>query len=108
MERKGSNVDAVIGPDGTALTIDKLPPARNNRWVARRKAEVVIAVRGGLLTIEEACERYALSYEEFLTWDRALKNFGVIGLQATRISKSTPERPERPKSVAPMVEQFSK
>src|SRR5215468_5840731 len=38
------------------------------RWVIRRKAEVVAAVRDGLLTLEEACSRYMLTVEEFLSW----------------------------------------
>jgi len=36
------------------------------RWVIRRKAQVVAAVRGGLLSLEEACSRYMLTVEEFL------------------------------------------
>ena len=47
----------VIGPDGSPLTVADLPPRDTKRWVIRRKAEVVAAVRGGLLSIEEACER---------------------------------------------------
>src|SRR5690606_6303706 len=38
----------VIGPDGSPLTIAELPPTTTKRWVIRRKAEVVAAVRGGL------------------------------------------------------------
>ncbi len=34
----------VIGPDGSPLTIADLP-ANTRRWVIRRKAEVVAAVR---------------------------------------------------------------
>ncbi len=48
-------VKYVIGPDGSPLTIADLPPANTRRWVIRRKAEVVAAVRGGLLSLEEAC-----------------------------------------------------
>ncbi|MEM9277623.1 MAG: DUF1153 domain-containing protein, partial [Pseudomonadota bacterium] len=51
-------VKYVIGPDGSPLTVSDLPPASTRRWVIRRKAEVVAAVRGGLLSLEEACERY--------------------------------------------------
>ncbi|WP_246464865.1 DUF1153 domain-containing protein, partial [Bartonella phoceensis] len=36
----------VIGPDGSPLTIADLPPRTTRRWVIRRKAEVVAAVRG--------------------------------------------------------------
>ena len=53
-------VKYVIGPDGSPLTIADLPPPNTKRWVIRRKAEVVAAVRGGLLSLEEACERYTL------------------------------------------------
>jgi len=48
-------VKYVIGPDGSPLTIADLPPTNTRRWVIRRKAEVVAAVRGGLLSLEEAC-----------------------------------------------------
>ena len=50
----------VIGPLGEPLTLDSLPPPTTTRWVVRRKAEVVAAVNGGLLTVDEACERYGL------------------------------------------------
>jgi hypothetical protein len=58
-------VKYVIGPDGSPLTIADLPPSGTRRWVIRRKAEVVAAVRGGLLSLEEACQRYTLTTEEF-------------------------------------------
>jgi len=71
------------GPDGTALTLDNLPSPSTVRWVMRRKSEIVAAVRGGLLSLEDACERYAISMEEFLSWKRAMDDFGPAGLQAT-------------------------
>ena len=43
-----SRVRYVIGPDGSPLTVADLPPKDTKRWVIRRKAEVVAAVRGGL------------------------------------------------------------
>ena len=61
----------VMGPDGNPLTLDDLPPPDTTRWVIRRKAEVVAAVRGGLLTLEAACERYNLTTEEFESWRAA-------------------------------------
>ena len=61
-------VKYVIGPDGSPLTIADLPAPGTKRWVIRRKAEVVAAVRGGLLSLEEACGRYTLTVEEFLSW----------------------------------------
>ncbi|HEX3809675.1 MAG TPA: DUF1153 domain-containing protein [Rhizomicrobium sp.] len=77
----------VIGPDGTPLTFDDLPPANTKRWVARRKAEVVAAVQGGLITLDAACTRYALTAEEFLTWRDAVSRFGVAGLRATHMQE---------------------
>jgi hypothetical protein len=62
------------------LAISDLPPA-NTHWVARRKAEVVAAVRGGLLSFDEASKRYSLSLEEFLGWQRAFRHYGLAGLQ---------------------------
>ena len=38
-------VKYVIGPDGSPLTIADLPAPGTRRWVIRRKAEVVAAVR---------------------------------------------------------------
>jgi hypothetical protein len=75
----------VIGPDGSPLTIADLPPQNTKRWVIRRKAEVVAAVRGGLLSLEEACERYTLTVEEFLSWQQSIDRYGLPGLRATRI-----------------------
>jgi hypothetical protein len=75
----------VIGPDGSPLTIADLPPRDIKRWVIRRKAEVVAAVRGGLLTMEEACERYTLTVDEYLSWQRSIDSHGLAGLRATRI-----------------------
>jgi len=75
----------VIGPNGETLSLDDLPPPDTERWVIRRKAEVVVAVRGGLLTLDEACRRYRLSVEEFLSWQRSIDRDGLAGLRATRI-----------------------
>jgi len=75
----------VIGPDGSPLTIADLPPTSTKRWVIRRKAEVVAAVRGGLLSLEDACTRYTLTVEEFLSWQRSIERHGLAGLRATRV-----------------------
>lgn len=75
----------VIGPLGEPLTIADLPSPRTKRWVVRRKAEVVAAVNGGLLTIDEVCERYGLTLEEFASWQRAVDRSGMPGLRVTRI-----------------------
>ena len=80
-----ARVRYVVGPDGSQLTVADLPPQNTKRWVIRRKAEVVAAVRGGLLSIEEACERYKLTVDEFLSWQRSIDKHGLPGLRATRI-----------------------
>jgi hypothetical protein len=85
-DRRG-RVSYVIGPDGSPLTLADLPPPNTKRWVIRRKAEVVAAVRGGLLSLDEACRRYTLTVEEFLAWQRAIDRFGLAGLRATRVQQ---------------------
>jgi hypothetical protein len=75
----------VIGPLGAPLTLESLPPANTKRGVVRRKAEVVAAVAGGLLGVDEACERYALSIEEFASWERVVDRSGMRGLRVTRL-----------------------
>ena len=77
----------VIGPTGAPLTLADLPPANTQRWVIRRKAEVVAAVRGGLLSLEEACSRYTLTVDEFLSWQMSIDQFGLAGLRTTRIQQ---------------------
>mgnify|MGYP003342488581 CR=1 FL=1 len=77
----------VVGPTGAPLTLADLPPANTQRWVIRRKAEVVVAVRGGLLTLEEACARYRLTTDEFLSWQQAIDRWGMAGLRTTRIQQ---------------------
>lgn len=73
----------IIGPDGDELTIADLPPRDTKRWVSRRKATVVMAVEGGLITLADACMRYSLSIEEFLSWQRTVERFGIPGLRVT-------------------------
>ncbi|MEM1048667.1 MAG: DUF1153 domain-containing protein [Pseudomonadota bacterium] len=80
-------VKYVIGPDGSPLTVADLPPPTTRRWVIRRKAEVVAAVRGGLLSLDEACQRYTLTVEEFLSWQASIDNHGLAGLRTTRIQQ---------------------
>ena len=77
----------VVGPAGKPLTIDDLPPPNTKRWVIRRKAEVVAAVRSGLISLEAACERYNLSVEEFLSWQALIDKHGMRGLRTTRLQQ---------------------
>lgn len=77
----------VIGPTGSPLTVNDLPPPDTLRWVIRRKAEVVAAVRGGLLSLDDACGRYGLTNEEFGAWQAAIDRHGMQGLRTTRIQQ---------------------
>ena len=87
----------VIGPLGEQLTLDSLPPPSTTRWVVRRKAEVVAAVTGGLLSVDDVCARYGLTVEEFAGWQRAIDRSGMPGLRVTRIQhyKSLYERQQK-------------
>ncbi len=66
--------------------VHKLPSVNTIRWTIRRKVEIVAAVRNGLLTLDEASERYRLSAEEFLHWERLIAARGLRGLKATRLN----------------------
>lgn len=79
-----SKVESVVGPLGQRMTLDDLPAPDTDRWIARRKAEVVAAVNGGMLSIQDACERYQLSLEEFASWQRAALRAGIPGLRITK------------------------
>jgi hypothetical protein len=61
------------------------PPPGTKRWVTRREAVIVNAVRTGFISLEEVCRRYELSVEEFLAWQRAIDTHGVPGLRVTRL-----------------------
>jgi hypothetical protein len=78
-------VPQITAPDGCHLTLADLPLPGTKRWVVRRKAAVVAAVRGGLLSLDEACRRYSLNLEEFQSWQRHIDCFGLAGLRTTRI-----------------------
>jgi len=77
----------VLAPDGTVLTLANLPPPDAQRWVASRKAIVVAAVRGGLLSMSDACARYRLTTEEFLSWQTQVDRNGLHGLRVTRVQE---------------------
>jgi Protein of unknown function (DUF1153) len=72
-----------------------LPPPDTKRWVTRRKAVIVNAVRTGLISLEEVCRRYELSVEEFLAWECAIDTHGVPGLRVTRLQIYRDKPPSR-------------
>ena len=75
--------------------LHRLPPAGTKRWIPRRKAAVVVAVRQGLITREEACRRYELSEEGFASWQRSLDTYGVNGLRITSLQRYRDGRSSR-------------
>src|SRR6516164_7765795 len=87
--------------------MDNLPPPNTTRWVTRRKAAVVAAVRNSKITIEEALRRYQLTEEEFLSWQRAFEVHGLAGLRAhphptIPLAASSPIAAEYPLDVMPL------
>ncbi|NQV84764.1 MAG: DUF1153 domain-containing protein [Rhodospirillales bacterium] len=89
-EHKSHSSDRALGglsPSGKLMTFKDLPPKDTQRWVIRRKAEVVAGVHGGLISLEQACRRYELSVDEFRSWEKLLKDHGVAGLRTTRAKK---------------------
>lgn len=91
-------VEHVIGPKGDILTRADLPPRNTRRWVPRRKAEVIAAVDGGLLSLIDACSRYEISQEEFQSWVQAYARHGLPGLRAGQLMSrwSQPGRKKDP------------
>ena len=69
-------------------------PSVVGRWTVRRKAELVRAVRGGWVPIDEVCQRYGISADEFVAWERDLDRYGIPGLRTTRyqIYRNTEKR----------------
>ena len=78
---------SVTLPNGSVLTRADLPPQKTRRWVASRKALVVMAVTSGLLRRDEALEMYALTEEEYHEWETAVARHGVDALKTTALQR---------------------
>ncbi len=86
---------APMGPDLVQLvesinenpTLSDLPPPNIKRWHIQHKEMVVTATRTGLINVAEACARYGITIEEFLSWKRLLDEHGLRGLRATSLQK---------------------
>ena len=93
---QGTVSDALERSPPEALPMsDNLPPPNTRRWVVRRKAAVVTAVRTGRITLEEALQRYQLTEEEYRSWERAFEQYGLAGLRSTRLQQYRGPRPGR-------------
>ena len=71
-----------INPNPSADTVDRRGFLKCMAWVG---TGVLWTVRGGMLSLEEACERYKLTVDEFLSWQRSIDKHGLPGLRATRL-----------------------
>ena len=71
----------------SALDLSDLPSPDTQRWDSKRKAQVVEAVRTGRLSLDQACEVYAMSVDELSSWQRLLERHGAKGLMATRVKE---------------------
>jgi hypothetical protein len=87
MSEQTNRPNPIIEQVNAPLTMDDLPPPNLRRWITQRKAQVVTAVRTGLLSLDEACVRYGITIEEFLSWQRLLDEHGVQGLRITRLQE---------------------
>ena len=85
--RDGKRASYIIGPNGDVITLRDLPSPSTTRWVIRRKAEVVLAVHAGMLSLEDACKRYRLTVEEFLSWKTAIERHGLLALRTTQLQQ---------------------
>ncbi|MFP4237925.1 DUF1153 domain-containing protein [Rhodosalinus sp.] len=85
--RKVKGPRAVTLPGGRVMTRADLPPSDTRRWVASRKAAVVLAVRHGLIDEAEAIATWALSAEELAEWIAAAERGGERALRATARNK---------------------
>jgi Protein of unknown function (DUF1153) len=70
-----------------------LPPPETKRWTSRGKAAILIAVRAGVMTREEACQRFFISEEELVGLGVAFERAGIPGL---RLSSRLDRKPLPP------------
>ncbi len=69
---------------GDIVTVADLPSKNTKRWVPNRKYIVVIAVKVGMISLEECLERYEMTEGELRNWENAFKKYGVRGLMSTK------------------------
>jgi hypothetical protein len=68
----------------------ELPPPGTTHWGSRRKAAVVLAIREGLITREEAYEMNRLTPEELASWEEAFDRGGLTALMLkSRVERSS-------------------
>lgn len=75
------------------VSLASLPPPDTKRWIIRRKALIVAALRQGLLSREQACERYNLSLHELESWEEMIDRHGLPGLRVTLLKQYRGQNP---------------
>ncbi|MFZ2887121.1 MAG: DUF1153 domain-containing protein [Minisyncoccia bacterium] len=73
----------LVGPKKEVITPADIPPASTKRWTPYRKAVVVVAIRGGLISMPEAQQRFDLPSDELLGWANLYTAHGLPGLRST-------------------------
>ena len=71
-------ISHVIGPDGSPMTVFDLPSAKTQRWSLKLKADVIAAVKGGLISVEEATARYQLNQEKLIAWKNEVEEADLL------------------------------
>jgi Protein of unknown function (DUF1153) len=51
-----------------------------------KKAAILLAVRGGVMSRVDACKMHMLSVDEFSLWELAFNDEGIVGLRDRRLS----------------------
>jgi alkylation response protein AidB-like acyl-CoA dehydrogenase len=74
-----------VAAEAVVDTFADLPAVDTSRWVASRKAAVLVAIADGRLSRAAACARYRISEAELRLWERAVECAGVPGLRVTRV-----------------------
>ena len=106
MSQPGDILRAVVGPLGYPITRDTLPPPDTVRWNARRKAELLLAIRAELISLREAVALYNLSAEEVAGWLRLFERHGLEGLKTTRTQTYRSSRSRRHERSSPSPERL--
>lgn len=83
--KKSQGPRAVTLPNGRVLSMADLPKPGTQRWVASRKATVLMALHVGLLSRRDAINRYELSEEELSSWQSLVEQYGFSGLKTTKL-----------------------
>jgi Protein of unknown function (DUF1153) len=68
----------LVSSQSERFIIAALPPAHSRHWIPKHKQAVVEAVHADLLPLREAMQRYDLSIEEFMTWEREFSKRQVV------------------------------